>query len=95
MDRIEHKMPTAEEMRAEMQRKLDTGEPLGASHVPEPFPENVFIAGCLAPPTAPLPGSLTRRGNPRGRKQIKQCSGKEIACLPGKNGACTACADED
>jgi len=30
---IDHKMPTGDEMRAEMQRKLDAGEPLGASHV--------------------------------------------------------------
>lgn len=32
---MEHKMPTSEQMRAEMQRKIDAGEPLGTWHVPD------------------------------------------------------------
>lgn len=41
---IDHPMPTSEQMRAEMQRKLDAGEPLGASHVPTIRP-GVHVAG--------------------------------------------------
>lgn len=158
---IEHKLPTGEEMRAEMQRKLDAGELLGASHVAEslsvsaigsfmkpdeyarPFtrgidctdpnceraglctgnsPQCSFRVGVQEPRLAgqlnyagavtgrrfaPSDkarwadcGGFTRRGKPV-RKHVgkphgsKQCGGKEIACLPGKDGACVACCDED
>jgi hypothetical protein len=45
---IEHKLPTGEEMRAEMQRKLDAGELLGAFHNAEITKGGpVYANGCL------------------------------------------------
>ncbi len=38
-------------------------------------------------------GAVT--GRFRKRVSARQCGGKEIACLPGKDGACVACADEE
>lgn len=80
---IEHKLPTSAQMRDRVKADFDAGRPLGANHVSEP-PDHLRYA------------AMTRRGNPV-RKHIstKQCSGKEIACLPGKSGACVACCDEE
>lgn len=125
---IEHKMPSSAEMRAEIDRKIAAGEPLGASHVQE-FPLGHFVVvgsiskfpeyapiearvlahmGSADDPYAALAAAYYKpsdkpkwpcRGlSPTGRKAPgtgRQCGGKEIACLPGKSGACVACSDED
>lgn len=79
---IEHPMPTSEQMRDAIKRDLAAGRPLGASHVPEP-PDHLRYAG------------MGNHG--RGRKHIseKTCSGKDSVCLPGLNGQCVACFEED
>jgi hypothetical protein len=46
---IEHKLPTSEEMRAELKRKIDAGEPLGASHVAR-LGAPVYVNGSIAKP---------------------------------------------
>ncbi len=46
---IRHPMPTGAEMRAEINRKIDAGEPLGASHVSE-IKGDVFANGSIVKP---------------------------------------------
>lgn len=101
---IEHKMPTNAERRAEIDRKIAAGEPLGASHV-SIIKGGVFVNGSLnggveyskiAPSSAP-------RWPCRGAKPVRKshnrngsaCHGKDVPCLPGLNGKCVACFDDD
>lgn len=64
----------------------------GAFHDAKILP-GVYAAGSRV---APLPYSLTRRGNPV-RKHISErtCHGKDCVCMPGLNGNCAACFDDD
>jgi hypothetical protein len=116
---VEHKMPTNEERRAELQRKLDNGELLGASHNMD-FKGPVYGNGSFINPD----GSEYKRGPlevsklapshavrwddcapaPKlyphgkvGRKHIseKTCGGKDVVCMPGLDGKCVACSDDD
>ena len=48
--KIKHDLPTSEQMRAEMKRKLEAGERLGASHNGPPLPPGMVIAGSIEPP---------------------------------------------
>lgn len=43
---MEHKMPTSKERQAEIRRKIEAGEPIGASHVAA-LAAPVFIAGSM------------------------------------------------
>lgn len=43
---IEHKLPTGAEMRAEIKRRIEAGEPLGTSHVPT-IKGDVFTNGSV------------------------------------------------
>jgi hypothetical protein len=138
---IEHKLPSSAEMRAAIQRQIDNGEPLGASHVME-FPlGHAFVNGSIekdnpymaidfgktearviahmisgepgvhvtnvahpettttviskspfAPSDKPSWGGCCP---PRKHVSEKTCNGKDVACLPGRNGSCVACFEED
>jgi hypothetical protein len=50
---IEHKLPTGEQRHTEMQRKLDTGEPLGTYHVPDKMTGVVANGSTSYTPFAP------------------------------------------
>lgn len=94
---IDHPMPTSAQMRDAIRDKVAKGEPLGASHVPEIKPDVYARGSIVGNPFAPsAKARWDCRGNPP-RKQITErtCHGKEVACLPGLNGHCTACFDDD
>lgn len=133
--KIEHEMPTSEQMRAEIKRKIAAGEPLGANHVAEIIPGRTVQCTMLTPeqmasmydrlvvipsnkPPYPvyLPANLYNRAKAEGcdmryfaiskpiptRKHIaeKDCGAKAkycggTTCLPGLNGKCTGCSDEN
>jgi hypothetical protein len=60
---IPHQMPTSAERRAEIRRKIDAGEPLGASHVHDPLPPGTMVVGSVAavPQYSKLSPSLKER----------------------------------
>jgi hypothetical protein len=94
---IDHPMPTSAQMRDAVRDKLAKGEPLGASHVPEIKP-GVYANGSSIECSPFAPSTKARwMGCPPARKHITErtCHGKEVACLPGLNGHCTACFDDD
>lgn len=65
---IDHKLPTSEEMRAEVQRKLDAGERLGANHVAEYGPIEARIMMWLDDyHRNPHRVSIVTPGSPTGR----------------------------
>ena len=100
---IEHKMPTSEQMRAEIKRKIDAGEPLGASHMTE-IKGRVFANGSVRVRPPPFDSEYAKlspsnkprwpcRGDERKHISEKYCGG--IVCQMGLNGKCVACAEDD
>lgn len=81
--------PTSEQMRAEVKRKLDAGERLGATHTVLRGPPDTLTIAKLKPSDKPR---WPCRGDERKHVGEKYCGG--ITCLPGKNGKCVACAED-
>ena len=95
--KLKHDLHTSEQMRAEMKRKLEAGERLGASHNGPPLPDGMVIAGSIMTPEQMgyTPEMLTRRKSKQ-RKHIseKSCKGGHT-CMPGLGGKCVACSEDD
>ena len=94
--KIKHHLPNSAQMRAEALRRLKAGEPLGAFHNSPPLPPGTVIAGSIM--TAEQMRNNFGYSNPRkrARKHIseKTCGGGQL-CLPGLNGKCVACSEDD
>lgn len=71
--------------------------PPGASHVRLEASDEPNWGGCSPEIGTRKNANGYPRGREKQRKHIseRQCSGKEIGCLPGRSGSCTACADEE
>lgn len=92
-----HKLPTSEQMRDRVRDDVAAGRPLGASHVRLEANDEPNWGGCSPEIGTRKNANGYPRGREKQRKHIseRQCSGKEIGCLPGRSGSCTACADEE
>ena len=82
---IDHPLPTSAEMRAEVKRKVDAGERLGASHNWRPYPgaQAAAMAGITEYTAYYSGGSLPGKTN-------KNCS-YGTACMSALGGKCVAC----
>ena len=103
---IEHPQLTSAERRKAIDARVKAGLPLGASHnwQPQPGAQAIAMGTLMAANeyTAYAGGSFRKADQPLffvhpPRRKVERpiCHGKEVACLPGKNGKCVACADDD